>query len=111
MITKTKLIKRMIMAAALLAICGLWTIFACQHRALALQPVDYLKAIAAEIRFAKTNGEAWRTVKGVTLQFAQSYEIRMHNGRVFSSLPFFRMMIDDQSVTTKTNDDVHVIIR
>ena len=109
--TKTKMKLRMIIAGVLLTIGGLWTVLALQHRAIALQPIDYIKAVVTEIRFAKTNREAWLMVKGVTLQFAQSYEVRMHDGRVFSSLALFGAKIDDETVTASTNDDVHVVIR
>jgi len=78
------------MAIPVAAVLGSWIVLAFQHRAIALQPIDYVKAISAEISRADSPSRGWCVVKAVSGMFWNSYEVRMKDGRAFSCLPFFQ---------------------
>ena len=98
--------------ATVLIITGIfWFVLARQHRAIALQPVDFVRAISSEIKAADSGSQAWRMVKAVSSMFWDSYEVRMFDGRAFSCLPFYRPQTTlDNAPQEIDGDDVRIEI-
>jgi hypothetical protein len=99
------------MSALLVVACVSWLVLARLHRAIALQPIDYVRGISTEIRIADSAPKAWRMVKAVSSMFWGSYEVRMVDGRAFSSLPFYcpAPPIADQPFVDDHDIDVMII--
>jgi hypothetical protein len=98
-------------AAPLLVVGVAWSILAHQHRAIAIQPLDYVKAISTEISKADSGSQGWRMVRVVSGMFWDSYEVRMVDGRAFSCLPFYRPLMTTTEETDITDvDDIHIDI-
>ena len=108
--TKTKCIL-LAVVVPLLVVGGAWFILARQHRAIALQPLDYVKAISAEISKADSGSRGWYMVKVVSHMFWDSYEVRMVDGRAFSCLPSYKPLMAAEEETDITDaDDIHIDI-
>lgn len=98
-------------ATLLLAASIFWIVLARQHRAIALQPLDFARAISSEYREADSRSQAWRMVKAVSSMFWDSYEVRMVDGRAFSSIPFYRPPTTTEKLPQEIDgDDVRIEI-
>ena len=100
----------MAMATLLVVVCACWIALARQHRAIALQPLDYVKAISSEISRADSGSRGWYMIKVVSHMFWGSYEVRMVDGRAFSCLPLYLPPVKTEEQPLIDDHDLEIVI-